>query len=65
MNHNLANGMNMWKGNGDTATLLFSIKWLEILSQERGGQVITIVMVLSTSPDLLRSSITITHLMEE
>jgi hypothetical protein len=32
------------KGNGNTATLLFSLKGLEILHQERRGQVETIVM---------------------
>ena len=34
----------MWKGNGNTTTLLFSLKILEIVHQERGGQVKTIVM---------------------
>ena len=34
MNYKLANGMNMWKGNGNTTTILFSLK----------GQVKTIVM---------------------
>ena len=33
----------MWKGNGDTTTLLFSLKGLEILHQDRRGQVKTIV----------------------
>ena len=44
MNHMLANGMKMWKGNGNTTTLLFSLKRLEILHKERRGQVKTIVM---------------------
>ena len=44
MNHNLANGMVMCKGNGDTATLLFYLKGLEILLQGRRGQVNTIVI---------------------
>jgi hypothetical protein len=42
MNHKLANGMKMWKGNGNTTTLLFSLKGLDILHQERKGQVKTI-----------------------
>ena len=41
MNHKLANGMKMWKGNGNTTTLIFSLKGLEILHQERRGQVKT------------------------
>ena len=44
MNHKLANGMKMWKGNGDITTLLFSLKRLETVDQERRGQVKTIVM---------------------
>ena len=40
----LANGMKMWKGNGNTTTLLFSLKGLEILHQGKRGQVKTIVM---------------------
>jgi hypothetical protein len=44
MNHKLANGINMWKGNGNTTTLLFSLKGLEILHQEKRGEVNTIVM---------------------
>jgi hypothetical protein len=35
MNHKLAKGMKMWKGNRNTTTLLFSLKGLEILHQER------------------------------
>jgi hypothetical protein len=31
--------MEMWKANGNTITLLFSLKGLEILHQERRGQV--------------------------
>jgi hypothetical protein len=38
--------MKMWKGKGDTTTLLFSLKGLEILYQERRGKVNTIVIVL-------------------
>ena len=44
MNHKLANGMKMWKRNGNTTTLLFSQKRLEIVYQERRGQVKTMVM---------------------
>jgi hypothetical protein len=33
INHKLA--MKMWKGNGNTTTLLFSQKGLEILHEER------------------------------
>ena len=44
MNHNLANGMELWKGNGNTTTLLFSLKGLEILHQSIRGQVKSIVM---------------------
>ena len=38
--------MNIWKGNGNNTTLLFSLKGLEILHQERRGQdlVKTIIM---------------------
>ena len=43
MNHKLADGMKKCKGNGNT-TLLFSLKGLEIVHQERRGQVKTIVM---------------------
>jgi hypothetical protein len=42
MNHKLANGM--WKGNGNTTPLLFSLKRLEIVNQERSGEVKIIVM---------------------
>ena len=41
MSHKLANGMEMWEGIGNTTTLLFSLKGLEILHQERRGQVKT------------------------
>ena len=44
MNHKLANGMKMWKGNKNTTNLLFSLKGLKIVHQERRGQVKTIVM---------------------
>jgi hypothetical protein len=44
MNHNVANGMKMWKGNGNATTLLFSLERLEILHQERRGQVNTRVV---------------------
>jgi hypothetical protein len=44
MNHKFANDMKMWKGNGNTTTLLFSLKILEIAHQQRRGQVKTIVM---------------------
>ena len=36
--------MNMWNGNGNTTTLLFSLKGLEIFHQQRRGQVNTILM---------------------
>jgi hypothetical protein len=36
--------MKMWKENGNTTTLLFFLKGLEILHQERRGQGKTIVM---------------------
>ena len=36
--------MKMWKGNGNTTTLLISRKGFEILHQERRGQVKTIGM---------------------
>ena len=35
MSHKLTNGMKVWKGNGNTTTLLFYFKWLEILHQGR------------------------------
>ena len=44
MNYKLANDMKMWKGNGNIVTLIFSLKGLEILHQERRGQVKTKVM---------------------
>jgi hypothetical protein len=44
MNHKLANGMMMWKGNGNTTILLFSLKELDILHQERREQMNTTVM---------------------
>jgi len=44
MNHKLANGMKMWKGNRNTTTLLFSLKRLKIVHQERREQVKSIVM---------------------
>ena len=44
MSHQLANGMKMLKGIGNITTLLFSLKRLEILHQERRVQVKTIVM---------------------
>jgi hypothetical protein len=44
MNHKLVNGMTMRKGNGNTTTLLFFLKELEISHQERRGQMKTIVM---------------------
>ena len=36
--------MKMWKGNGNTITLLFSLKGHEILYHERRGQEKTMVM---------------------
>ena len=42
--HKLANSMKIWKGYGSTTILLFSLKGLEILHQERRGQGNTIVM---------------------
>ena len=44
MNHKLTNGMKMWKGNGNTTTLLFFLKRLKIVHQEGRGQVKTKVM---------------------
>jgi hypothetical protein len=43
MIHKLVNGMKMWKGNGNTTKLLFTLNLLEILHQER-RKVKTIVM---------------------
>jgi hypothetical protein len=43
MNQNMTKGMKMWKGNENITTLLFSLKVLEILHQER-RQVNIIVM---------------------
>ena len=34
MIHKLANGLKMWKGNGNTTTLLFALKGLEIYIKE-------------------------------
>jgi len=36
--------MNIWKGNENSTTLLFFLTGLEVLHQERRGQVETIVM---------------------
>ena len=44
INYTLVSGMKMWRENGNTTTLLFSLKGLEILHQERRGQVKTIAM---------------------
>ena len=44
MNQRLVKGMKMWKGNGNITTLLFSLKRLEIVHQERRGQVKTKVI---------------------
>ena len=44
MNHKLAKGKKVWKWKGETTTLLFSLKELEILHQERREQMKTIVM---------------------
>ena len=44
MSHKVAYDMKMWKGKGNTITLLFCLRGLEILHQERRGQVNTIVM---------------------
>ena len=44
LGHELGYGMRMWKGNGNTTTLTFSLKGLDILHQERRGQVNTIVI---------------------
>ena len=35
MNHKLANDMNMWRGNGNATTLLFSLKGLGILHKKK------------------------------
>jgi hypothetical protein len=44
MSHKLANGMKMWKGIGNATTLLFFLKGLELLHQERREQMKTLVM---------------------
>ena len=44
MNHKLDNDMKMWTGNGNTTTLLFSLKGLGTLHQEKRGQVNIIAM---------------------
>ena len=44
INHKLANGMKIWKGTGNTATLLLSLKEPQILHQERRGQIKIMVM---------------------
>ena len=44
MNHKLPNNMKMLKDTWEITTLLFSLKILETLHQERMGQVNTIVM---------------------
>ena len=59
--------MKIWEGNWNT-TPLFSLKGLEILHQERRGQVKTIVWNTSmtsssTSVELLTRSLAITHQM--
>ena len=40
----MTNGMKMLEGNEDTTTLLFPLKGLEIVHQERRAQVRTMVM---------------------
>jgi hypothetical protein len=49
MNHKLADGMKLWKGNWNTTILLFSLKEFESLHQERRGQVGTTVIELFNS----------------
>jgi hypothetical protein len=49
MNHNLAKGMRMWKENGNNTTLLFFLKGLEILHQERREHAKNKVMELFNS----------------
>jgi hypothetical protein len=44
MNHKLVNSIQMWNVNGNTTTLLHSLKGFEILHQERREQVNTILM---------------------
>ena len=61
MNHKLVKGINMWKRNGNTTIVLFSVKRLEILHKK---EVNPIVMehfnnTSSINPDLLTSSIPI------
>ena len=46
MNHKVANGMKIWKGNGNTTTLSFCLKGLDILHKERRGDLKTMVMEL-------------------
>ena len=40
----MTNGMETWKGNGNTTTLLFYLEGLEILHEERRGDVNTLLM---------------------
>ena len=47
--NNLANDIKTWKRNGNTIILLFPLKGLEILSQERRGEVNTKLMEYFTS----------------
>ena len=44
LNADLVNGTKMWKGNGNTTILLFSLNGLEILHHEIRGQVNTILI---------------------
>ena len=53
--------MKVWKGNENTTTLWISPKGLEIVHEETGGHLNTIVMeslrtLSSTSPDLLTTA---------
>jgi hypothetical protein len=44
MDHKLPKDMEIWKGKGNRITLPFSLKGLEILHQDKRGQVKFIVM---------------------
>ena len=51
----MANGRKMWNGNVNITKLLFCLKIIEILHQERRGQVNTTV-IEHINPDLVTSS---------
>ena len=55
----MAKDMKIWKGNGNTTTLLFSMKGLEMRTSEHHNDR-TPTEFSTTSPDLLKISIPIT-----